>query len=244
MSSLSLRLWNHVQSHPEDHEAWTKLFDCYSPWLMGWAVKRTGNKEDAADIVQEGFLRMWDHRHQLVLRTERTPRPWIATVIANLARDCKRRNGRFLSLTDENEAAAFEDLDKQLEWGEHCERYVEAWEALGARSRLKAATIHSFLFRVRKQLSPEETAARQKLTTQSVTTNLHRVRLHLALEMARSNLMDLQQGQVHLAEEAGQKDLKKNLPVIDEFDRSACQIEPLARRLEECARRHGFAPDA
>ena len=54
-----------------------------------FALQMTGNREDALDLMQEGFLRL--HREWHKRDRTRDPGPWLFAVIRNLAIDLLRR---------------------------------------------------------------------------------------------------------------------------------------------------------
>jgi RNA polymerase sigma-70 factor (ECF subfamily) len=45
-------------------EQWTVWFDQYAPALVLFAQQITGQRSDAEDVVQEGFVRFWRHRQE------------------------------------------------------------------------------------------------------------------------------------------------------------------------------------
>jgi RNA polymerase sigma-70 factor (ECF subfamily) len=85
--------------------------------LLGYAVRLTGDRGRAEDIVQETFLRAW--KHAGALNDDGRPlRPWLFTVTANLAADSKRsRRARPAEVSVElgREVAAPDELDHALQ---------------------------------------------------------------------------------------------------------------------------------
>lgn len=98
--------------------------------LLRYALRLTGDRGHAEDLVQEAVLRVWRHRAQLA-QSDRPLRPWLFTVVANLAADRRRAlrsrpaeiGGRLPV-----EAAADDEL----------ERAVQAWEVAEALASLSA----------------------------------------------------------------------------------------------------------
>ncbi|MCW2672191.1 MAG: polymerase, sigma-24 subunit, subfamily, partial [Frankiales bacterium] len=57
--------------------------------LLGYALRLTGDRGAAEDLVQETVLRAWRHTDRLVA-DGRPLRPWLFTVLGNLASDRRR----------------------------------------------------------------------------------------------------------------------------------------------------------
>ena len=89
------------------HESWCRLFreladgraqalealyTAASGKLYGLALWRTGSPEDAADVVQQVFLRLAEQRDRLA--RVKSPRAWLMTVTQRAAIDVIRRRAR------------------------------------------------------------------------------------------------------------------------------------------------------
>lgn len=68
------------------------LYDAAAPRLYGLALWRTGSEEDAADVVQDVFVRIAEQGSQLA--SVRNPRAWLLTVTHRIAVDLVRRRSR------------------------------------------------------------------------------------------------------------------------------------------------------
>ena len=55
-----------------------------SPALMRIAMKRTGNKNDAEDLVQAALLKAWEKQH---LFTGGNQTAWVVTIMINIFND-------------------------------------------------------------------------------------------------------------------------------------------------------------
>lgn len=76
---------------PADHEAalMKALYDEHAAALWRYALRLTGDRTRAEDIVQETLLRAWRHP-EVIDETERSARGWLFTVARNLIIDESR----------------------------------------------------------------------------------------------------------------------------------------------------------
>jgi RNA polymerase sigma-70 factor (ECF subfamily) len=70
-------------------EALARLYDLASKRMFGLALWRTGNAEDAGEVVQEAFVRVAEQRDRLA--TVRDPRWWLLEITHRIAIDVTRR---------------------------------------------------------------------------------------------------------------------------------------------------------
>ena len=68
------------------------LYDAAAAQLYGLALWRTGSQEDAADVVQDVFVRVAEQGSRLA--AIRNPRAWLLTVTRRIAVDFTRRRSR------------------------------------------------------------------------------------------------------------------------------------------------------
>lgn len=73
-------------------EALGRLYDLASGRLYGLSLWRTGNSEDAREVVQEVFVRVAEQRERLA--AVRDPRWWLLSLAHRLAVDVTRRRQR------------------------------------------------------------------------------------------------------------------------------------------------------
>ncbi len=72
-----------------DSEALSLLLARYWRPMVSFAAGRLGNQDAAEDLVQEAFVRVWEHREQL--RADTSPRAYLYRVLRNLITDDHRR---------------------------------------------------------------------------------------------------------------------------------------------------------
>jgi RNA polymerase sigma factor (sigma-70 family) len=76
-----------------DADAFERLYREHAPAVFTLAVRLTGDRAAAEDIVQDTFLRMFGFLSGL--RADTPLRPWLKRVAANLAIDRLRRESRY-----------------------------------------------------------------------------------------------------------------------------------------------------
>lgn len=82
--------------------ALARLMRRHRRWLLGWLSRVLGNPCDAADVIQEAFLRVYIHRHRF--DPQRGFHGWLSTIAINLARSrlrWRRRQPVGISLSED-----------------------------------------------------------------------------------------------------------------------------------------------
>lgn len=79
-------------------EALARLYDLASKRMFGLALWRTGNTEDAGEVVQEAFVRVAEQRERL--EEVRDPRWWLLAITHRIAVDLTRRRRPTESVED------------------------------------------------------------------------------------------------------------------------------------------------
>ena len=64
--------------------AFDSLFEVYSPKLFGFALKYFKNEDDAQELVQEVFIKVWENRH--TLKSELSFKSYLFTIALNKIR--------------------------------------------------------------------------------------------------------------------------------------------------------------
>jgi len=94
-----------------------ELYDVAAPRLFGLALWRTGSKDDAADVVQDVFVRVAEQGARLA--KVRNPRAWLLTVTNRAAIDVTRRRRR-------QQTEILEDCAYLTVAADDCERTLDA----------------------------------------------------------------------------------------------------------------------
>jgi len=186
-----LRLIERVKAG--DHEAFDVLFQRYFATVSRQAIRLTGHREEAEEVVQEVFLTVYEKAH--TFRGTAAFSTWLYRVTANAAliRLRRRKKGEELSL--EEYLPSFRDDGHHLvrpvvDWSNELEARVASEE----RQRLiqqaldmlapvdKAVVVLSDL----EGFSDREIASTLGLSVSAVKARLHRSRLALRGKLAAS----------------------------------------------------------
>lgn len=82
-----------------DHEAFEQLYAAARGAVYAMALSVLKNAEDARDVTQETFVKVWTSAGQY--RPQGSPMAWLLTIARNLARMKLRRDSRRVELTQQ-----------------------------------------------------------------------------------------------------------------------------------------------
>ena len=88
--SLLFRLQSLSDEAPDD-SAWQQFVKLYTPLIFHWARKTGLGQGDAADLVQEVLLRVFQKLPELRYDRTRSFRGWLRTITLNKFREMKRK---------------------------------------------------------------------------------------------------------------------------------------------------------
>ena len=165
------------ESHGTDARA---LYQRYGGDLHAFCLRKLGDREEAADVVQDTFLNAW-----LALRRgvePETPYAWLLTIARNLCVSRHRARGARIQAVHLDEAhhqtpARQSQAEELIELGPMLRRLPE-------RQR------RAFLLHEIKGLSYGEVAAELKLSYSAVATLIFRARQSLAQSLAQSDIAE------------------------------------------------------
>jgi RNA polymerase sigma-70 factor (ECF subfamily) len=131
--------------------AWEPLVLAHQDAVFRLAYLILGDPDDASDIAQEAFLRAWNHIKRF--DATRPLRPWLLSIVANLARNRHRSAGRYLATL----TRAFRNEPAPANIEEKSARHLEAselWKAVQTPEVLEIAegTVKSRLSRALERL--------------------------------------------------------------------------------------------
>ncbi len=174
-------------TEPPGPESVEGLFAALESALLGYALRLTGERALAEDVVQEAFMRLHEQFEEV-----RDPRRWLYRTVHNLALNQRRSASRVVPLdcrAAENTAPATETPDPQPLPDEQIARI----EGIGlVRLGLKALDERSReLVRLKftEGLSYKDMSARTGLTVGHVGYLLHHALKAIADELAKNGLV-------------------------------------------------------
>lgn len=109
-----------------DIPAFEQLFSRFQKRVYNLIYRMVGNEQDAADLTQEVFVRVYNSRH--LLKSEDTFYAWLRTIATNIARDHFRKVGRTIKADSLDAPVSLEEGEVQREipdWSANPERELE-----------------------------------------------------------------------------------------------------------------------
>ena len=166
-----------------DARAWETLVRRYQDRMLNLAYQFTWNREEARDLAQEIFVRLYQSLHHF--DPARSFRVWFFSLARNLCIDQyrRRRKDRLLSNTPVEEyrdlPAKAEPTDQALLVRERREILSRALDALGSLSR------EAIVMKDLQELSHEEMARLLEVPVGTVKSRVARARIELARALVR-----------------------------------------------------------
>jgi len=172
-----------------DAKAFSELLERYETKIFRLALHITQNREDAEDVLQETFLKAYEHLDQFQGNSRFYT--WIVRIAVNqaLMKLRKRKSDRTVSIDETVDTGEDTAAREIAAWGENPEqRYgrEEMQEILS--SAIESLTpIYRAVFVLRDvdELSTEETAEALDLSVPAVKSRLLRARLQLRDKLTR-----------------------------------------------------------
>lgn len=155
------------QAQRDDAAAWEQIVRRYQQPVFRLAYLILGDAADAEEIAQEAFVRAY---LSLDGFDEQRPfRPWVLQITRNLARNRRRRLGRYWA----NVRRWWQQQPEPVESPSHEQRANARllWQAV---QQLKPAWQEVIYMRYFLELSEEETAAALDIAAGTVKSRLHR----------------------------------------------------------------------
>ncbi len=161
-----------------DELAWEQLVRQYQGRVVGLAYHYVGNREEACDVAQEAFIRIY--RNILLCRDGRMFMPWVIRITRNLSIDHLRRKAARPPTMD---IPVEEVRDLPAEWGDPDQELT-----LNSRKRLIFRALRELtelnreiiLLKEIQGLTLEEIASLLKVPLGTVKSRANRARLELA----------------------------------------------------------------
>jgi RNA polymerase sigma-70 factor, ECF subfamily len=178
-----------AQSREGDAEAYGQLVRRYQSKIFRLAQHITQNREDAEDVLQETFLKAYEHLEQFQGNSKFYT--WIVRIAVNqaLMKLRRRKNDKSVSMDDAIDTGEDTIVREIAAWDENPEQRMSREEIGGildsAIETLDAPYRSVFVLRDIEELSTEETAEALGLSVPAVKSRLLRARLQLREKLTR-----------------------------------------------------------
>jgi RNA polymerase sigma-70 factor (ECF subfamily) len=184
------------KSQQGDQKAFEQLIIKYEKKVYTIAYRMMGNHEDASDLAQEAFIKVF--RSIKSFRGEASFSTWLYHVVANVCRDQLRKQKVKVSSLDESVSYEGEKLEKQLQDSDKSpEEKLEENELKAYLQRLINQLPDEYrlvlVLRELMDFSYEEIAGELNITMGTVKSRLNRARTMLKNKL----LAELEQNLVH-----------------------------------------------
>ena len=178
-----------AQSREGDARAFGELVKRYEGKIFRLAQHITQNREDAEDVLQETFMKAYEHLDQF--KGDSKFYTWIVRIAVNqaLMKLRRRKTDKSVSLDDQIDTGEDTILREIAAWGEDPEQQFSREELGGilesAIESLEPLYRSVFVLRDMEELSTEETAEALGLSVPAVKSRLLRARLQLRERLTR-----------------------------------------------------------
>ena len=166
-----------------DTSSFKMLVDQYSDYAYRIAFKTLLDKDDAKDVVQESFIRVWKHLGKY--RREIKFTTWLYKIVVNICYDKLKSNKRRKAVMDnintdnlENINAVSENPEKRMSDNDFAGIISKLAEKLSIKQRMV------FVLRDLQNLSIEEVSGILGMSSGSVKTNLFLARKNIAKKLS------------------------------------------------------------
>ena len=154
-----------------DTDAFALIVRRYQEVLYNLMVRTTGDREKAADLTQDTFLKAYARLE--TFQPDRRFFSWLYTIGLNVARDYTRRISRRAFLAGEEIMWQLQKVQPQLP-GEGERRQIQRMALRDALDRLPLGYREILIMRFRKDLEIRELAAIFNLSESAAKMRLHR----------------------------------------------------------------------
>jgi len=178
-----------AQAREGDLQAFTNLVKRYYGKIFRLAMHVTQNREDAEDVLQETFMKAYEHLDQF--KGDSKFYTWIVRIAVNqaLMKLRRRRTDKTVSMDEQIDTGEDTVVREVAAWDENPEQRFSREEIGkimdGAIESLEPIYRSVFVLRDVEDLSTEETAEALGLSVPAVKSRLLRARLQLREKLTR-----------------------------------------------------------
>jgi len=164
--------------------AFEKIVTYHQSYAYAIAFRFLCDEDDAEDVVQESFIRIWNHLHDFDSKMKFTT--WMYKIVVNLcydkAKSNKRRMSVFARLNDnfsQDDCIENTDIERDLTNKETVALIKHIADGLSEKQRM------IFLLRDIQDLTIEEVAVITGMSESAIKTNLFFARQNIRKKLAR-----------------------------------------------------------
>jgi RNA polymerase sigma-70 factor (ECF subfamily) len=123
-----------------DAQAYRTLSERYLTRIHSYSWRLLGHQEDAEEVTQETFLRLWQNAHRFEAKAKVST--WLYRIAHNLAIDRLRKRGETLDQEHVDRAPASGGPSSHLERKREAVAVREALDSLAPRQRAAVTLVH------------------------------------------------------------------------------------------------------
>jgi len=168
-------------------ESLERLFTALEAPLLGYALRLTGDREVAEDVVQEAFMKL-----HAQFESVQTPRRWLYRTVHNLALNQRRQGAKIVALHPgaDNECAT---EDHTPDPAPLPDEQIIRLEGIGlvriCLATLEPRTRELIRLKFNEELSYQEISARTGLSIGNVGYLLHHALKTIGVELAKTGVL-------------------------------------------------------
>lgn len=165
-----------------DEQAFKLLFEKYGIRLYQFSLKFLKDKEDAEDVLNEVFLKIWENRQSL--KTNLSFHSYLFTIAYNNIRQRfikKSREEKYIRIFTENHLAAFSQNEDQLDYYSFVKKVNEIIDLLPPRRK------EIFMLNYKEELKNEKIAEMLGLSENFVRKQLSTARRFIVDKIKENN---------------------------------------------------------
>lgn len=96
-------------------QAQEELYDRFSAAMLATCIRYTGNRAEAEDLLQEGFIKVFKNIYEFKARNEGSLAAWIKRIMINTSINYLREKKRFSFIENTESYSSFEKADPFFE---------------------------------------------------------------------------------------------------------------------------------
>lgn len=157
-----------------DRMAFAGLVQSTQQRVFALAFRLLYDENDARDVAQESYIRVWEHFHRF--KPDQLFEPWLLRIVTNLALDRLRARKRWWKIFQRADAIPEKEIPRatDLESQHSNAELAAAIRSISAQLPEKQRMV--FILRDLQDCSVAEVAAITDMSPESVKTNLHYAR--------------------------------------------------------------------